>query len=186
MKRFLFISIILWKIIQLECLSAENPIDKGVYGIGGNISIGTEHVNSEYGKYDLVSSDFHPSILYFLFPGFAIGSTIEYSWTKSSGILDFKSESWGFGPHVRYYYLNKEYKSFIYVDYQYHYYKYTTVESNYSSQRTNKLSLGTGIDFFIVKNVALEPSLEYFTYRPNTDNTSKGLEFNVGLNIFIY
>jgi hypothetical protein len=84
-----------------------------------------------------------------------------------------------------YYYLNKAFKPYVFINYRYSYDKYRTGSSE-STSRSSSLSFGTGIDFFLVKNVALKPSLVYYSDLSGDSFRSRGLEFSIGVNVFIY
>jgi len=45
MRKCLFLLVVFGIVIQVHCISAESPLDKGVYGIGGNVAMGAAYIN---------------------------------------------------------------------------------------------------------------------------------------------
>ncbi|MCK4641986.1 MAG: outer membrane beta-barrel protein [Candidatus Marinimicrobia bacterium] len=185
MRKCFVLLVVFGIVIQVHCISAESPLDKGVYGIGGNVAMDAGYINIGDENYNITAVTFRPDFFYFILPRFAVGSTIVYDWTKMYDQPEYVGKYWGLGPHIRYYYLNKAFKPYVFIDYWYGYHKDRT-GSNESTSRSNSLNFGTGIDFFLVKNVALEPSLAYYSYHSDDNFRSRGLEFSIGVNVFIY
>lgn len=184
MKKIFLVLITFTLFLKTEYILANDLIKEGTYGIGGSGSISVNHIENNNLIYNLTSFVFQPNILYFFSKGLALGSVIEYNWVKSNGLYNYKSKYWGFGPQIRYYFLQNQYNPFIYINYQYQS-DFLKSDGNNNTLKSNKFSIGLGLDLFIIKNVAIEPSLEYYKYQSDNDYKSEGVELNVGLNIFI-
>jgi len=180
-------------IILISNANADSPTDKGVYSLSGSISY--SHTNNGGGTMTAIT----PAFTYFVYPNLALGASILY-W-------DFKTDSseaktYGIGPVVRYYFGRETIYPFASVEYTYTKNKY---ESNFSGLSSTSnghgsdLSLGLGVDYFLSKNVALEPIIRYtfnhnetdisastFSSAASSSNRDETLFIGIGINVFIF
>lgn len=185
MKRIILFTVLL---LITTNVYAESPTDKGVYSLGGSISY--RNVNSDSGS----DSDiflFSPSAQYFIYDNFAVGASLIYE--KTSGTID--NESYGIGPTLRYYLPYKTVNPFFEVGYSY--LKNKSEMSSLTLKTTsNNYSIGCGLDFFLSRNVSIEPVIKYSwrDYKDKfssglitpTDRDEKSLYIGIGINVFIF
>jgi hypothetical protein len=105
MRKCLFLLVVFGIVIQVHCISAESPLDKGVYGIGGNVAMDAAYINRGDRNCNITAVAFRAEFSYFILPRFAVGATIEYDWTKMYDQPEYVGKCWGLGPHIRYYVL---------------------------------------------------------------------------------
>lgn len=171
--------------------AAETPTAKGVYSLSGDISY-----NRASGGNGTMTS-INPAFMYFVYPNLAIGTSISYWDFKTD---NDESKSYGIGPVIRYYFGNEVIYPFISLQYVYTQTKY---ESNFSGLSFNSkghgddVSIGLGADYFLAKNVAIEPIVRY-TFSHNSNDTSsfgstssssnrhEALFIGIGINVFIF
>ena len=188
MKKMILLTVLL---LITTSVYAESPTDKGVYSLGGSISYQDRDVSYSYSDLDGVDIDsdyntflFSPSFRYFIFDNVALGASFMYE--KTSGYLD--SKSYGIGPTLRYYLPYKTANPFFEVGYTY---LKTKVEHSIFSPKTtsNDYSIGFGLDYFISRNVSIEPKINYSwrDYKTDSrDSDEKTLYVGIGINLFIY
>ena len=184
MKKYVFMILALF--ILTTNANAESPTDKGVYSLSGSISY--SHINSDI-DYNISTFTMNPELVYFVYPNIALGASILYS---KSSMGDWDGEAYGVGPVARYYFSNKE-TIYPFASLEYLYIKSETTNGPFSTeQERNDLALGFGIDFFISKNVALEPIIKYIfrEYGSDTpvmpDRDEEELLIGIGINVFIF
>lgn len=181
MKKIIVLTILL---LVTANVYAESPTDKGVYSLGGSISY--RDMDSDDG-FDYKMYQFAPSFRYFIFDNIAIGTSLTYVKTKGTGIFD--GESYGIGPTFRYYLPNKKINPFIEANYS-----YLKDKDDDSKSTSNEFSIGIGLDYFISKNVSIEPTINYSwrDYKYNydigyiNDRDVKTLYIGIGINLFIF
>lgn len=187
MIRMIFMTALL--LITVTNVYAESPTDKGVYSLGGSISY--MNVDSDNGS-DVNRFMFSPSGRYFIFDNIAIGVSLGYG--KSSGDTT-DSESYGIGPSLRYYLPDITVNPFFEVAYSYSKNKSELIDYTLKST-TNDYSIGCGLDYFLSRNVSIEPMIRY-TWINNkykdfdsvitsTDMDYKTLYVGIGINWFIF
>ncbi len=189
MKKAFFVVVSL--MILVTNVYADSPTDKGVYSLSGSISY--SHTNEGGGTMILIT----PAFLYFVYPNFAVGSSIIY-W-------DFKTDNsetkrYGIGPVVRYYFGKDTIYPFASVEYTYTKNKSESDFSGLSTSSTghgDDLALGLGIDYFLSRNIAVEPMIRYtfnhdaadtssFGSAASSSNRSETLFIGIGINAFIF
>lgn len=165
-------------------VNADSPTDKGVYSLSGSISYSRTTYDSTNGG-DSKRIIVTPAFKYFIYPNLAIGSSILYSYFKTD-ISEIKK--YGVGPVVRYYFGKDTIYPFISVEYT-----YTKNKSGLSSESDGSdLSFGFGIDYFLSKNVALEPMVRYTYSSDEVAGTTyriirgEDLFIGIGINVFIF
>ena len=168
-KTFLAVALI---IILAFNAYAGSPTDEGVYSLSGSISY--SHINEN----GATSISITPAMFYFVYPNLAVGASFIY-WDYDSDYNDVKT--YGVGPVVRYYFGKDTIYPFASVEYTYTRSKNESNFSGFSSNinvHGNDLSLGLGIDYFLSKNVALEPIVRYTFSHYDTDISSFGSTTN--------
>ncbi len=176
---------------------AEPATDKGVYSLSGTISY------TRADRDGMKTLGVAPAILYFIEPNLAVGTSIQYDESKldQNAVQSYYYRAYGVGPVIRYYFGEKTTYPFVSVAYLYT--KSKTHQkapgmSPYSSTAYyDDLTLGLGADYFLSKNVALEPMVRYTFGRDiynsssslgasNSRDRSENLFIGVGVNAFIF
>jgi hypothetical protein len=141
--------------ILVSNVNAESPTDKGVYRLSGSISYSNTNKNGG------TMTSITPAFIYFVYPNIAVGASILYWDFKTD---NSESKTYGIGPVVRYYFGKDAIYPFASVEYTYTKDKFESNSSGLSYKSTghgNDVTLGLGIDYFLSKNVALEPIVRY-------------------------
>jgi hypothetical protein len=170
---------------------ADSPIDIGVYSLSGSISY--SRANGGGGTMTSIT----PGFLYFIYPKIAIGASISYWDFKTD---NSENKSYGIGPVVRYYFGKDIIYPFGSVEYAYTKNKFESNFSGIASNSTGRSSnfvLGLGFDYFLSRNVALEPVARYNFSHSTADTSSFGSTsrsssreenffIGIGINVFIF
>jgi opacity protein-like surface antigen len=175
-------------LIFVSNVNAESPTDKGVYSLSGSISY--TNTNKDGGTMISIT----PAFMYFVHPNLAVGASIIYWDFKDD---NFEDKTYGIGPVVRYYFGKDAIYPFASVEYTYTKDKFESSFSSTYTARGNDLTLGLGIDYFLSRNVALEPMIRYtFTHNDNnasspfgttsSSDRSETLFMGIGINAFIF
>lgn len=175
---------------------AESPTDKGVYSLSGIVSYSRTKDNASGDATKRIT--LYPIGFYFVYPNLAIGTSIIYNDSTTNG-LDYNY--YGIGPVVRYYVGKDTVHPFLSLEYFYTRSKNKMATAGFSNNSTGRgtdISLGIGVDYFLSKNVALEPIVRYtFSHTDNhytpsigtpfsTSNRSEELLIGLGINVFIF
>ena len=167
-------------------IHAESPTDEGVYSLSGS----TSYRNTDYEESDdSYSYLIGPSFLYFVADNLGIGTSLSYGRISGDG---YTSTSAGIGPTIRWY-LPVDTKVFVSASYFY----VDGKTENHSIKRDStrkRWSFAFGFDYFLSKNIALEPSLRYqiddyeldFGSTLSSDDDSKTFGATIGINVFIF
>ena len=164
--------------------TAKSPLDKGVYSLGGSISY--RNVDSNGGNNSNMFQ-FIPSGRYFILDNIAVGGSLTYE--DSSG--DFDIKSYGIGPNLRFYLPNETANPFFEAGYSYLKTEFDGLAIS-SNTTTHDYSIGLGLDYFISKNVSIEPIIKYSwrDYKYNDDygidGDTKTLYVGIGISLFIF
>lgn len=183
MKKLLFVFIVCNCVLNFAY--ADSPIEKDTYSLSGSISY-SESDNSSFGR----SKDLfvYPGFLYFISPNLGIGGRLQY-WHSSDNTFNYKS--YGVAPAIRYYFTQNNSMPFIELSYGYEKSK-SSSSSNTSRGHSKSAGIIFGLDYFLSRNVALEPSIAYRHYRYDSDSGSSitrennTLTMGIGINVFIY
>jgi hypothetical protein len=157
------------KIVHPPTLAeSKSPIDKGSYLLSGGLSYTYTSSEGEYWdnqKGERTSKNFtiSPGIYYFFLPNFAAGGTFTYSKINYKDNIfgmnqNWTSSSFGAGPGLRYYFIGKNPYPFVSLSYL-----STTSDSDnaITASTSSDLSLGVGANYFLSKNIAIEPFIHY-------------------------
>ena len=190
MKKFVMAISVL--IIMASNVNAESPTDKGVYNLSGTISY--SRTNSGGGT----TLSVNPAFFYFVYPNLAIGATISYGYFKTD---EDELKSYGIGPVIRYYFGKEMIHPFLSLEYVY---SRDEIDNTFSAGspyvstgHSHVWTPGLGIDYFIAKNVALEPVIRYtfdhsfsnasgFGITTSSNTRTETLFIGIGINVFIY
>jgi hypothetical protein len=189
-------SILLFMLIYILPLSAQykvrttetDYIRQGMLTIGGNLSFSTQ--SFEASNDDRTIINFNPSVSYFFFRKLSAGLSADFSniSTGGSSVTD-----WGIGPSLRYYLNVKKFAPFAGAGLSYG--SNTSSVSN-DKYTTQKIILTAGADYFVVKNVAIEMTINYMfikekyperfsEFLPRLEYSSRQAVIALGVNIFI-
>ena len=166
----------------LSTFISNAQIAKHNWLMGGNLGFSyiTAQQNSKTTEIDL-----QPNVGYFIVDKLAIGTLLNYNYTKSKdnfGTIEIKSSN--IGPFLKYYILNKDKGTNIFLESAY----------NFSLQKENKnteFSSKIGVAFFLNSSVAFEASIRYglkkFKYPNNIlpDSSSNNFIFGLGFQIHL-
>ncbi|MBI3187906.1 MAG: outer membrane beta-barrel protein [Gammaproteobacteria bacterium] len=174
-----------------SAVQAEGPMNTGTYSISGSVS----YSNNEQASFSQSTGNItlkeksirlFPGFMYFVQPELAIGASLQYA--KTSGDVT-GLDTIGLGPVVRYYFLTEDMYPFIEGEYIYSQSK--TDDGFESNVRT--ATVGLGMDYFLARNVAIEPMLTYSDSSfhltgggTSADLDASGIVFRIGINVFVY
>ncbi|MBI1781711.1 MAG: hypothetical protein HYR66_10130 [Sphingobacteriales bacterium] len=177
--------------------SASGQITKNNWMVGGNIGLAQTNYNSGVSvKYKLTTVSLSPNIGYFIwdktsagiktsvlsyktdFPNGSGGSTIRYS---------TKTYFYNIGPFARYYFLNEDKRTNIFIEGAYQYQFRKDISPNTSSNlSSNVFTLSAGPVIYFNSSVGIEFTLGYSTQKfkgaPGSNNT---IQTNIGLQVHL-
>lgn len=165
---------------------AQSPFSEGTINLNGNLSF----TSQSYENSDNTRNTFmlNPQAGYFIIGNFSLGLSVNLNYIT---LGNDDVTTWGVGPRARYYFDAQNVKPFVSVGYSYA--KHATGNSNYD-RTGSSFTFAGGLDYFIVKNVAIETMLSYRiqnTELPDdlysdSSETSSIIQFAVGINFFLY
>lgn len=170
-------------------LAAQSSLEKGTFSLNGSLSYSSQSYDGADDSRNILM--LNPQAGYFIVENFSLGlslSYVNYSLGSSS------STEWGIGPNLRYYLASEKVKPFFSLGYG------CTKSSNSSSDDKwigTQLILTAGLDYFIVKNVAIETTISYSfnneklpdsykSYVKSLDQKSTTFLIGIGFNYFLY
>ena len=145
-----------------EKLNAQNYLKKNAYNFGGSISFAfsdTDNLDDEATTKDISVA---PSFTYFVSDNLSIGMAFQFDYQEDalthqandSLISRTVDKFLNVGPTARYYFHTRNFAPFIETSVQ-----FTTFL--HSNDHGIAFSIGTGINYFITKSIALEPHVIY-------------------------
>ncbi len=165
----------------LFALTSNAQITKGNWMVGGDISLAFVKSSDES---NATIINLSPNVGYFILDKFAFGTILNYNYSKSksdygTGIM----KSTNLGPFLRYYILNKEKNTNLFLETSY----------NFSLNKDNKntfFSTKLGAVIFLNSSVGFEMSLKYslnkFKYSNDFLPSSSSNNFIFGLGFQIH
>lgn len=169
-------------LLVLTCLGYSQHTDKGVYILSGQASYTTTSVENDDDNYNYIAID--PLFAYFVADNIAIGGTLLY-YNQSYG--NNSMSGFGIGPAIAYYFNAGNISPFIMGSFVYSSVSIDGVDD--SSSETN-IIIGLGTDFFLSKNVSIQPMISYDMYsgsRGDIDfSDQKTFKLGVGIGVYIY
>ncbi|MCX6152398.1 MAG: DUF3575 domain-containing protein [Ignavibacteriales bacterium] len=177
---------------------AQTPVSKGVYSLSGSLSYSS--ISVQWQSYEDTETRFNlnPGADYFIIANLSLGLSINYN---RSSFNDFWEYSIGAGPAIKYYFSVEKVIPFVGAFYNYtainkaNSYRYgPDVERKVYKVHTNVFSFFAGIEYFLGRNVALEPKVTYTIYKEKEDagtyyplvTTTKIFAVGIGISVFIY
>ncbi|MCK9211751.1 MAG: porin family protein [Ignavibacteriaceae bacterium] len=166
-------------------LFPQDALKQGVYSLGGSVSYSYSK-NTMQGEITKQSNIIvAPSLNYFLIDNLLVGCNIslnyyelEYSTSPSNKFKNIYRH-YGIGPSVRYYFPGNEVVPFVGLSDNY-------FKEISSKQEGNRISATAGVNYFLTKNVAIEPYLEYSRSSYNKpDQDVNAFSFGLRMNYFI-
>jgi len=176
--------ILLLIIIFVSSVYSQKVIHKNSYNISGGLAVSLSEKDHPEFKSNSKSLIFNPAVSFHIMDVLTVGGSVLYDYSEEtieneSGSNKSISRIFSFGPKVRYYFHDENYAPF--VDFGINY-------SRVLPSKTEGLSysLGTGINYFFTKSIALEPTISYTasTYS-NPDYNTKTFRVGIGLNYHI-
>jgi opacity protein-like surface antigen len=168
----------------------QNLTSKGTYSLNGTISFTS--YSQEGVANNTTMLNFNPGVDYFIIDNFSLGLSVniqEISYGGSS------NTAWAVGPSARFY-LGKEHaRPFFLIGYA-----YGKQNSSVSGDDLTEsdIRLGTGLDYFLTDNVAIESIISYtfmnVTYpaeyslyyvMPSHEVQTRVLAIGIGVNVFL-
>ena len=167
-------------------LYAQSPTSQGSITLNGNLSFSSQSYEDRNDNRNALL--LNPQAGYFFVDNFSVGLSLNFQYL-SFGNND--ATSWGIGPNLRYYFNTESIKPFVSVSYAYM--QGGIFGSNYD-RTGNGFTFAGGLDYFIVKNVAIETTVSYQIENlelpgelySNTSKTNTTIQFAVGINFFLY
>jgi hypothetical protein len=139
-------------LLLASALAANAQITKGNWMVGGSGDF-TTNKSSNGGTSNIVNLS--PNIGYFVIDKLSFGTLFNYNLSNSKyKDSKIKSETMSAGPFVRYYLLNPEKSTNIFLDSSYYF-------SLKKEDKSTSFSTKIGASFFLNSSVALETSLKY-------------------------
>ncbi|WP_338357195.1 hypothetical protein [Yeosuana marina] len=175
-------------IVLTTVLTTNAQITKGNWMVGGDASFFTnkteydpnENINTSEVSYLMAS----PNLGYFFVDKLAGGIDLQFYFVDSGKSVN--SQSYGFGPYLRYYFLETEKRINLFSQLNYNF----GVSKSGSGLRTNSNGYGLqiGTCLFFNSSVGLEFSLNYSDTKNTLDKTfvRKTKQFLVGLGFQIH
>jgi len=190
MKKIIFMIIVLFSINALA-----KDIQKGTIEIAGNISMGASINEVKYdstgNKIKTNSVSMSPSFLYYILPNIAIGTGLNFYYSKSEEEgYENKYISFGLLPKIKYNYsINKDLN--FHMDA-----KLLMMRANFkfSDEISDETSLwknmtgwgvGAGFDYFIKKDIALSSKLNYTNLNNSHYSTNNGNGDQTDISFFV-
>lgn len=168
-----------------SCLLAQNPLKQGVYSLGGSVSLTISNEEFNNVKYKYFNILLAPSYGYFVTKNISINGRFGFSYMEYESSSNMGSTHKGYsryyslGVGVRYYFDKETIIPFIGIGGDY--------SKSYNSESEGKgVSFIGGINYFISKEVALEPFLSYSISSYNGLNqNSSDFRFGVSINYYL-
>jgi hypothetical protein len=160
-------------------LLAQEQIKKGVYSLGGSISLASQSYTSNGANYTEAYFSFSPSASYFIMD--QVEFKLDPTYLRYLSGPEFTSLGLSLG--VRYYFQNDKFIPFIGASGGIQCSSFGN--QPYSSPISNVIVTG-GIDVFLSSSVAVEPAISYlYENESNYSETIKSIRFGVGIKYFI-
>jgi outer membrane protein W len=146
---------------------SQSYFQSGLFNISGEASLSFSTSEQEYlGDITRNEIKFAPTVSYFLLDRFSIGLEFSYNYSeKSSGDpvhLRNIGMYLGFGPVIKYYFLNNIVSPFIKAGFSQNIFNIT---DSYSQDRKSfpgySAVIGVGLNYFCTNNLAIDTSLDY-------------------------
>jgi len=192
MKRIVLLCLALFiteSIAQYKVRTVEPDfIDPGGITIGGSISFSNQ--SYERSADDKTVITFTPAVAYFFFKRLSAGISVHFN---NVSVGSTTSTDWAIGPSVRYYFTTKRFAPFAGAGFAY---GVSTSSINDDKFKTTQFILTAGADYFLIKNVALEVTLNYHfitekypdsysVFLNNLVYNSRQIALAAGVNIFL-
>jgi outer membrane protein W len=190
MRIFLFIIIIIHFPVsaQYKIRTAETDfIRAGIFSLGGNLSFSSQKFETSEDTKTVLQ--FAPTFAYFITKNLSLGLAAQLTNISVSGYNDTE---WGVGPSARYYFNVKRFAPFAGAGLSYG----SVITGNNDKYTTSKIIITMGADYFLVRNVAAEMTINYlfvkeiyperFTAILSTNEfNSRQAVIAFGINVFI-
>lgn len=187
-------------------MSVHAQVNKGGFLVSGNLGFNHQKdTPSDANRFTYNVFSIDSKVGYFLFSRFCVGVSVPFSTSKSQSVTtsgtqtltgNFRMNSLGVGPFVRYYYPLKQ-KLFAVGEASYAWTSYHSDNSSESfdgvqyvrsvnkSNDTQKLyQLGAGLSYFANRNVGVELLASYRKYEVAEIHT-KNFQLRIGLQIYL-
>jgi hypothetical protein len=165
-------------------LLAQNPLKKGVYNLGGSVSLYFSHDEFDNMKNDYTDISLAPSFGYFITDNISLSGKLGFSYTENESSynngLTYKGYShyYSIGASARYYFHAEKIIPFLGIGAEF---------SKYDSDMEGKRAIIIGgINYFLSKEVALEPYVSYTLSSYNRSNQKSSMfRFGVSVNYYL-
>ncbi|MBN2000344.1 hypothetical protein JW935_22530 [candidate division KSB1 bacterium] len=161
---------------------SKSPTDQGVYSISGGASYSSTSSEGSDDNYNVIT--LAPGFYYFAMPNLAVGGTLTYT-NVSMG--DYSSTTTGLGPGVKYFFNVGNILAFASASYSFSSIK---IKDSDDAHKYTDIALGGGVEFFLSRNVSLEPFIGYHImsskYGDNEASDESKLVVGLGIGVFIY
>ena len=190
-KLFILLLFIFFFITDQTILFGQEALNKGSFSIAGSLQYSSNSSSDNFNhSFQNNNFTFSPQFVVFVADHFSIGAVINYNSSNqsinSNNTNDMSNLS--FGPSFRYYFYAKEFNPFIETSFSI----YLPDLQSSNSNNIYGVNLKGGIDYFLSRSVAVEPSLSYsysvtnlFESGPN-ELTINEFAIDIGINYFIF
>ena len=150
-------------------------IDKGNWMMGGGATF-----SSSKNKYEDTTSkstgfQIRPIIGYFVIDKLAVGTSGELSFVSR-----LNNNSYGIGPFIRYYFLEKDKSINIFSEVSYEFSSITQIHT-----KVENFNVKAGTVFFLNSSVGLEVALNYLNQKVNDGTQNNNIYLGIGFQIHL-
>lgn len=146
---------------------SQSYFPSGLFNVSGDATISYSKSEQEYiGNITQTEIKFAPASSYFIIDKLSIGLELSYNYfeKKSGEPLDLQDIEMflGFGPIIKYYFLDNNLSPFVKGGYSHNIFNITdSYFKNRKSFTGFSAVIGAGLNYFITNNLSLETSLDY-------------------------
>lgn len=182
MNSFRYYSVVI-ALLSSTLVLAQNPLKRGVYRLGGSVSFYISDEEYENVKNNYTVFSFEPTFGYFVTDNISLFSQIGFNYSENESSYNngpkYKGYSrfYSIGASVRYYFNAEKFIPFLGIGAE-----YLKNSSDYEGKRAN---ISCGINYFLSKEVALEPYLSYTVLRGSMEQKSSIFRFGVSINYYL-
>jgi hypothetical protein len=189
MKKIIkFSLIIIILLLALSDLYGQDALNKGVYSIAGSAQYSSSVQNVDGNSYTFNTGNISPQFTFFIANHISVGAAVSYNYSFFKGPEGNNLEQVSkntyltLGPSIRYYFNAKKVVPFLEASFNYGVYGI----ENIPAQTSYNYGFKGGLEIFLSRSVALEPSIGYSRINSNYFGDSDNFDLGVGVSYFIF
>lgn len=165
-------------------INSQSALKENSYNLNGGFSFSASKTNHPEFDSESKTVILNPTFSYHILDIFSIGGSVSFGFsetkiTDDSGERKSITRTLNLGPSARYYFHNKNFAPFVESSLS-----YSSILGKDSGGYS--VSIGTGINYFFSKSIALEPKLSYmFNSYAEPDYNLNTFFIGIGLNYHI-